>query len=402
MKLYQKLFLCFLLLVLPTLLWAGDFGLIADQNATLEKSGGEEKLEYTGLIIPRFSFNAGKNTDFYFSFGFKINYRDGSLFMFEMLRTDVTFRFGSAGLRAGRMYYSDPLGCIAFGLFDGARFSADTRAGTFGLGGWYTGLLFKKRARINMSIQESIFVAAPYSFGDPLDNYFAPPHLVAALDWENHGTGGFIGARAALIGQFDLRNEAALAGEDRLHSQYLAVNLNFPLRNFILDLGGCLSLIEQSGDTKIAIAGTLGAAWLPPASFDSRLSFLGNFSSGVIDGSRITAFIPVTSKAQGEILNANLSGLSALTLDYTARLHRDFSVSLSSAYIIRSDLGTYKAYSSDGWFLGNEFYWKFFWSPFSDLYINLGGGIFLFSMGDSASQAKPIWRVDLTAILSLY
>jgi len=41
------------------------------------------------------------------------------------------------------------------------------------------------------------------------------------------------------------------------------------------------------------------------------------------------------------------------------------------------------------------------WSPASDLQINLGGGIFLPSLGNVAPNEKNFWRIEINAIFSL-
>ena len=80
---------------------------------------------------------------------------------------------------------------------------------------------------------------------------------------------------------------------------------------------------------------------------------------------------------------------------------------LTSSYFITSDKGTYLGYpllgkASSGHFLGNEFFARLFWSPVSDLQVNLGGGAFLPSMGNAASKAEIAWRVELNLIFSLF
>jgi hypothetical protein len=203
----------------------------------------------------------------------------------------------------------------------------------------------------------------------------------------------------ALLGQFDL------SGDD-LNSQYAAGRISLPLYNIALNVGACLKLIQDRGDLAVALAAEAGIAWLLPTRLPNRVSFLGRFSSGVIEDSPITAFLPISSKPQGQILRARLSGISMLSLDYIARPHNTFALGFSSSYFVRSDLGTYKAYplsddNNSGFFLGNEFFAYLLWSPVSDLHLNLGGGAFLPSMGNAARNADMIWRIELNLILSL-
>ena len=91
-----------------------------------------------------------------------------------------------------------------------------------------------------------------------------------------------------------------------------------------------------------------------------------------------------------------------LSLDYLARLNQDFSLGLSSSYFIRSDLASFDTYGNKGYFLGNEFHARFLWSPFSDLQLNCGAGIFLPMLGNAAPGMDMLWRLELNVVLLLY
>jgi len=330
--------------------------------------------------------------------GLRADYLDESwVYLPELLRTELTWRFDSGQIMTGRMYYSDPLGFIAEGLFDGARFSLDTAAGTFSAGAWYTGLLFKDRINITMTDKELKDNIAGLKYGHFFDTYFAPRRILTALDWEHPAIAELVRIKFSLLGQFDV------SGAD-LNSQYAAAKVSFPINNFVFDVGGCLELIEEKDkDLGIGLAGELGIAWMLPTALEDRLAFLGRFSSGAVKGSRMMAFQPLTTKTHGEVLEARLSAISMLSLDYLARFHRTVSAGLTSSYFVRSDLGVRIGYDGEnGYFLGNEFYGRFLWNPVSDIQLNLGGGIFLPSLGNVAPDAQKLWRVELNVIISLY
>ena len=390
-----KLSICILLVVLPGLsLWAKDFGLVLDQDLGYGGYGTNGNFDYSGILIPRFSALVGDRGDFFISAGFRADYQDTWIFAPELLRTDFLWRFDSGEFRIGRMQYSDPLGFIAQGLFDGLRLSLDTAAGTFSAGAWYTGLLYNKRANITMTPDEVKSNDTDLDYSDFVNTYFAPRRLVSALDWEQPGE--VFRVNVSLLGQFDL------SGGDYLHSQYLTAKIAAPYNDFIFSLGGCLELVEVPSELNFALAGELGATWILPASFESQLSLLGRFSSGVVENSSIVSFSPVSTVTQGDLLKAKLSGLSMISLDYTALLYRTFSLDVSSSYFIRSDLGTYHGYGTEGYFLGPEFFGKLLWSPVSDVQLNLGGGVFLPFLGNAAPNADVLWRVDLNVVLSLF
>jgi len=398
MKKFLTVFYCVLLALVPRLsLWAGDFGLVLDQTAGYGGYGNDGKLDYSGMLIPRFSSLVGNSGSFYVSAGVKADYQNDTwVIVPELLRTEFSWSFSGGDFSAGRMYYSDPLGFIAEGLFDGVRFSLDTEAGSFSAGAWYTGLLYKNRANITMTPRELKSSAENTDYSDFINTYFAPRRIVSALEWENPSLGDLLKLNLSLLGQSDLLNG------DRLNSQYLVGKITLPYSAFVFSLGGCFELLQSAAeDNSIALAGELGVDWMLPTPIEDQLSLTGRFSSGVVNNSSIVAFLPVTTVDQGELLKPKLSGMSVVSLNYTARLLPALSANITSSYFIRSDLGTY-SFGSDGYFLGNEFFGRLLWSPVSDVQVNLGGGIFMPSLGDAAPKSDNLWRVELNVILALY
>jgi len=416
MKKYPVL-LAGILIFLPCLsLWGTDVGLILDLTAGYSgsedtgalgfvKDAFEKKdaLEYSGALIPWFSASPGNRGSFYFSASVRGDRKNKTLsYMPEILRTEFSFRSDSGEARLGRMQYTDPLGFIADGLFDGAYISLDMGGGSVSLGAWYTGLLCKERANITMTQAELQSYNTALDYENLTDTYFAPRRVISALGWEHPGLAEQARVKLALLGQFDL------VRENSLNSQYLTGRLSVPVNDLVLDLGGCLEAIEYSDEYKIALAGELKFAWM----FEiTRLTLSGRYSGGVPekDGSKITAFLPLSTVYQGNILKAKFSGLSVVSLDYLCRVHRTFSVDLAAFCFMRNDLGTYKGYpvtagndNNDHYILGTELFGRFLWAPVSDIQINLGGGTFLPAMGNAARDAPPFWRVEMNLTLVLY
>jgi len=390
-----KLFcvLCFLSINL----WAADFGVLLETTPGAGGNGSNGNFDFSMLLIPRLSVPVGTSGEVFVSAALKADYENETWSAApELLRTEFSTRAGSLVFALGRVQYTDPLGFIADGLFDGARLTYDTeQAGTFNLGAFYTGLLSKKRINITMTGEELDSFNSEIDYSDFAGSYFAPRRFIAALGWQHPGLGEFIRAKAAIISQSDL-------GDSRLHSQYLALNFAAPVNLFVFGLGGALELIENDGDIGLGLAGELVVSCNLPTAAEDVLSLRGRFSSGTTEDGDIKAFLPVTTIYQGEALKAKLSGLSILSLDYLARVNKNFSASLISSYFIRSDLATYALYGDEGYFLGNEFFGRLIWSPVSDIQLNLGGGIFLPSMGNASPKADPVWRIDLNIILALY
>jgi hypothetical protein len=364
-------------------LFAIDAGVVLDQKA--EYSGSEDtEFSYTGVAIPRITGLAGDTGDFYISAG--LNFQNGPwAFVPELLRTDFNWQSGSMYFTAGRMNYDDPLGYIASGLFDGARFSYNSNTGTFSIGAWYTGLLYKKRVNIEMTENENIAINTDLDYSDFANTYFAPRRVLAAVDWEYNGLWEKAITKLSLLGQFDLT-------EEKLNSQYLAGKIIIPYGDFSFDIGGCFELIEENNEIGSAFAAEASAAWRHPIHY---ISLGAKYASGKSD--TLSAFLPLTTNTQGHILESKLSGLTMISIDYTARLNDTYSAGFFPAYLILNG-----SESNGKNLLGAEIFAAFYWSPMPDISLNLGAGAFLPSLGNVTPDEKASWRAELNVVISLY
>jgi len=392
----------------PVVAGAFDFGAAVDQTFGTEGVGEKRELDYQASLLPHYSLLIGDSGDFYISAALNLTYKAEEFsFIPELLRTEFSRRFGGSRIKAGRTQYADPLGFIADGLFDGAQFLYDfPKAGTFSVGAWYTGLLYKKRANIMLSPKDIDLYYAPYNKDDFSNTYFAPSRLMFASDWEHSSFFEKMKLKIGVLGQVDLTETD---NKDKYNSQYFAVKIGVPRPGLLFEAGGGLELIEYNEKLNIAFAGEAGIYWTLPTLMPSRLSFTGRFTSGMRDDTSVAAFTPVTVKPQGEILEAKLSGVSALALNYMIRLHKTFSADMTASYFLRSDTKTHQSYPleekdtmADSYLLGGELYGRLIWSPISDLRFTLGGGMFLPSLGDVAPKADSKWRVELDAVIVLY
>jgi len=407
----QKLLFCVLYFVsLPVLfLSAADWGTVLEGAAAREIT---DDLQYSGTVVPWLSVPfLGANGNevkggLYISAGVTAEYKKDTLgYIPELLRTELAYRWDGGEVKAGRIYYTDPFGFVAQGLFDGARLTLNLGGASLGVGAWYTGYLYKKNANITMTGQElvSYNTEPDYDnfpniyFGDFWDTYFAPRRLLAALDWEHPALAEWIRLKASLIGQMDLSGSESL-----YHSQYLALKAGIPVHRFIFELGGCFELAEAAERYQIAFAGELGIAWAPPLKIPNRLMLLGRYAGGTVDDT-ITAFVPITTEFQGDVLKAKFSGLSMVRLEYMIRPHRSFSFGVRNSYFVLNDLGSYQGLplESEGYFLGDEVYGFLTWNPFSDLQIRGGGGAFLPFLGDADPKGDILWRAELAMSFSV-
>jgi len=395
-----------LLLIIPSfsMLPALDFGLLINQDAGYGGFGSDvafpDNFDYSIGLVPRLTGLLGNSGDFIISAGFEADYKNKELgYVPELLRTELSFHPGNWAFEIGRMYHSDPLGFVAQGLFDGIKLGYNSEIGTFSAGAWYTGFIYKKRANVELTAKEIEDNNAALDPKNIQGTYFAPKRFLGALSWEHLGLR--TPTSISILGQFDSSDK------EPLNSQYAVMKFTLPVKAFSIDLGGCFELIEDDGALKTAFAAEAEIGLLPPTRLKNKLSLFARYASGNTENSLFTAFSPLTTTSQGDVLKVRITGLSILSLDYVIRLHSTFSAGITSTYFVRNDLGTHNLYllqteTGGRHFLGDEFFARFLWSPASDLQVNLGGGIFLPSLGDAAPKAENFWRVEMNVVFSLF
>jgi len=407
-KLRNIIIVVVLVILVPVSVMAWDFGFLIDQKVEASGTDGDHDIRYQLGLVPYLSILAGDSSEIFLSGGFNaIHEQDDWGFYPELLRSTFTWSSDSAKIQAGRMPYTDPLDFVANGLFDGAQFSYNSRAGVFSVGAWYTGLLNKEKANILITTGDREEYDSKIDMSSFSDTYFASRRFVASLGWEHPAIAEILQLRMAVTGQIDFNDN-----DDKLHSEYFTLKARLPVKRFLFELGGGVQIMQVQTPVKddvfIGLAGDFGMHWLLPTSFDSRLSLSGQITSGRSDSNDlIAAFIPINTKSVGNVLNAELTGISIFNLNYTARLHRTLSATLSAAHLVRSDLGTYREYpavegSDNGYFLGTEFFGRVTWSPVSDLRFELGGGVFTPALGDAGPDREPMWRLDLSLVFALF
>ncbi|GBU28354.1 hypothetical protein R84B8_01912 [Treponema sp. R8-4-B8] len=408
-----------ILLMLAAILYLGafsanafDFGLVFNQNAEIDAPDfnfEKTSFDISGVLSPRFTTPLGKIGSLYISAAISYEIESGDdpwistaplAIIPELTRTDVTFNLKNINLNIGRMFYGDPLGITASGLFDGAQVSLITPNGNIRAGGWYTGLLYRERAAITMTTEELKSSYDKVNYDDFANTYFAPPRILAALEYDHQSLAGFVGLKTSILAQFD-------AGDENLNSQYLTVALSVPGKSCVFDLGGCFELFEYDGKTTPAFAAEVGLTFILPTKLEKHIKLSARYSSGVSDDETIGAFLPVTTVSQGELVEAKFSGLSLLSLDFTGRLAKSLSANMAFMYFIRNDLGTYRYYpitggDPQGFFLGAEVFARLIWTISSGIRLNLGTGVFMPMLGDAAPDEAILWRAKLNLVLSIF
>jgi hypothetical protein len=396
---------------------SGYFLPIEDDPVNNIKNEFDRSFEYRADVIPRVSFLLGDIGMFFMSLGFTMGYNGTYYDIPELLRTDVMLRFGEFGIRGGRFHYSDPMNFVVNSLLDGFQVTHNSPMGRFGLGAWFTGILYKKNAQIMITDREQDIYDAPIDRKDYHNTYFAPQRYLVSLDWEHPSVGGFMQVNTAFSAQMD---GVRVPGASRFHSQYLTCKVSIPYDDLSFILGGTLGTffflvegnnfgnIQLASNYPFALAGELGVYWTLPTSFDSTLSFTGNYATGN-EGDFFSSYAPLTARFFGDIFQVKMSGFTIFKLNYSARFHHTFGANFSASYYIRNDVSIHPGnLVGDGdagegaEHMGAEVMARFVFSPFSDLQFNLGMGSFFPAMGNNWPGAKPIYRIDLTTIFGLY
>jgi hypothetical protein len=296
---------------------------------------------------------------------------------------------------------------------DGIQISHYSPMGQFAFGLWYTGALYKKNARIYMTPMEEAHYNEPLVYSDFTNTYFAPRRSVFAFDWAHPSLGSLANLKISLVGQFDMNN--GRFSPDIYHSQYIIMKANVPVSSVLFELGGSIgtsqfgNMEEGVGFNNISLAGEAAVRYIMPTKNSNMVSLTGRHATGLRqEGSPFEMFIPITSKYLGEILEIKFSGITAISLDFSSRLHKSLGTFVSASYFIRGNnlISEYiypdnENINTDGKFLGAEIYSKVVWSPYSDLSFNLGGGLFAPAVGNYWETGKPIWRIELSTGLGL-
>jgi hypothetical protein len=377
-----------------------DFGLILNDTPEYSTDGFTNTLGAVPWFSTPVGGPLGEKTSLYVSGSLDLEYKNNAWKPVPKAgRTEFTFHpLPAMTIKAGRVNFSDSLGIIASGLFDGLSGSLGIKGTRLSLDVFYTGLLYKKSAEIKLTNDDELY----YNDGDV---YFASRRILGSIRWEIPELFD-APVSVALDGlvQFDLNCK-----DTSLHSQYLTAQAVFPLiRGLDMSLGAAAALAEpDAGDPLFSLAGSVGLIWQPPTAWQDLFSLTALWSSGT-HGDTLGPFLPVTGVPQGRIFDPTLSGLMTIKAHYTLSLLSTLSVSADAGYFLRTDLQTlsdsyYYAYTEpDSYALGAEFFGSVIWAPVSDIQALLNGGAFFPGLGDSLNSDAPIrGKISLGLIISL-
>ncbi|MDR0303121.1 MAG: hypothetical protein LBI04_12520 [Treponema sp.] len=397
-----------LFLLCANLAFSLDFGFLLDEKFELE----DKLITSTTGLTPWFSWDGGNGISVYLSGLVSLRYiksddgiddNDGlgkPVVLPELSRFALSYRINqNMSLEAGRVSYTDVLGVTASGLFDGARFEADMGAGSLKAGLFYTGLLYKETAKILMTPSDTLNYGDPRNMENIVDEYFASRRFFASARWDMP-LGDANNFSFEALAQFDLNGE-----EDKLNSQYgeLQVEL-FTGSKVGFTAGAFFEAMEYKvmKEDEFGIAfGGLGVLRIDlPTPINDALKFSAKYSSGYMDSDTITAFIPMSAHAQGQIFPEIFSGLGIAKLNYEARIVQSLFAEATFSYFVQTNSIKDESGDSDKYLYGGEAWASLSWQPLDDIRVNLGGGIFLPSLGNITPDADAAWKVSAGLSLS--
>ncbi|MDR3247290.1 MAG: hypothetical protein LBT39_00765 [Treponema sp.] len=378
-----------------------DFGVIVQEG--FEASGGNEPFVplWTQNAGPWFSQVVNEELSFQLSLDFSLAYAPANSNtagkkwrpVFQVNRAQVLWRpLPLLAVEAGRVFFEDPMGRIASGLFDGVKVTLNWEQNTLNAALLYSGLQYKERAKIIMTEGD---------LGDYADNdsYFAPGRLILSAFWQSRYLSDKTLDLGAL-GQIDLRSQG-----EKLHSQYLLGKFSFPVFSFIdVSTGAIIGVKEQDSGGALSFAANLSLAFALPGALADQLSLSGYVSSGSV-GPYLRPYFPVNALAEGEVFRPSLAGIYAVKLSYQLVPFKHTHLNATGRYFWRStrDIipGVAGLNNSTKDNLGAELYASGIWTPLSDLSLSLGGGVFFPSGPVKELGTEIMWKAAAAVILSL-
>jgi hypothetical protein len=393
------------MLLISAAAFSVDFGFIIGGEGEYAGDLNPEGFSLAGNLSPWVSGVVTERINYYVSGKLSYQYAENGdprhSFFFEMGRTELNLRPRS-GIYAtlGRQRFQDAAGLIASGLFDGAGGTVNLGPCRLSLGAFYTGLLHKESANIQMTAGDVEAYQKPLDAPN-LEGYFASRRALLALTGEFPGLTSRTSLTVQGLAQFDLNDTP-----DTLDTHYLAVCFGLePAELWHVSLGGAGMLAWDTEEAKGNAAIFAGADWEVPGFLEDLLSAELLWTGGK-GGAEGRAYTPVTGKAAGRIFDAGLPALMSLSFLYRLRPLAAFSFEAGTAYFIRTDLETLGDpeldESSDSRLLGGELSGALVWAPDPALRFSAGAGAFFPQWGGAFSEnAQTRWKIKLGLLVSL-
>ncbi|WP_010263977.1 hypothetical protein [Treponema primitia] len=381
--------------------FGADFGVVLSA-APEYNSDGDTPFTLTGALSPWVSALFSPTLSLYVSAAAQLEYTDDGInpVVVELDRTELNWRpVPSTFFQLGRQQFMDGVGLVAAGLFDGLQGSLSLGRARLSLGAFYTGFLYKDRAKIFITNHDSELYNRELDYGD-LKTYFASRRVFIPITAEFPDFTPRSSLGLNLAAQFDVNDE----DENFLHSQYLEFYYRTdPVEFLHLSFAAVTEFVEDT-DLRMGFSALAGADWELPTALQDLLALQLRWSSGRMNDT-IGPYLPVNRIAVGEIFSPGLTGLMYLKAAYTARLHKTLSAEAGTGYFVRTDVETLGDKDldpdSDSRFLGGELFGSLAWAPQSALRLTAGGGVFFPEWGGAfVSGAGLRWKASMGVMVS--
>lgn len=290
---------------------------------------------------PWLSLRIGNNSSLKLAVNFSFPWNEFTGWQDMTFEPDESILYMTSGddwLKLGRINYSDPLGVIANGLFDGIEFSRSSLQ----VGAFYTGFRNKKTANIMMSPDDLL------DYGND-EIQFAPQRIIGSLQFKVLDNGYDSYFLLGGLAQYDLRETSPL------NTYYALMKIHMAGNYFSIDGGASVSFLKTGDDPyKLGVAASVD--------FIRRLGGMSltyglQWFSGTI-GNSITPFVPVTrdfasphsswtlsSDTGAQDLNSGFPSLWVPKISTSLRISNAVSLDMSSRWVIREGFGNFNEIS---------------------------------------------------------
>jgi hypothetical protein len=401
----KRLYIIVMMIGLAAAVFGADYGLILGGEGAYADALNPAGFSVTATASPWLSAVLAGTINLYVSGKMTFEYEEKGeppeSYFFEPERTELSLRPAPGlYLGLGRRRFGDPAGLIASGLFDGAEGSVKLGGSRLSLGAYYTGLLYKERAKLILTPGDLERYAKTFE-SDGLEGYFASRRVLLALTGEFPDLTPRTSLTAQALAQFDVNGDS-----ESLHTQYLELRFAAePADPLHLNAGGIGELFQGQDELQGSMAAFAGADWEIPGALTDLLSGEFLWTSGR-SGERLRAFTPVSGGNGGRIFDGGLGALMRAGLSYRARPLAGFSLEAGAAYFIRTDretLGDSELDAeSESRLLGGEVYGALVWGPDPMFRLSAGIGAFFPGWGGAYREDAPVkWKGNVGVIVSL-
>jgi len=415
-------------------------------DSLTEVSNGDPRFAETGRFTLWLGADLGENTDFYLQAGAQLS-TDDPLFTADLDRLFLKGAYPTGkevgavilNLSVGRDNYSDFTGLLLNHPLDGIRIGLGYKNMSAELFLASSGLLLKPTSRIKMSRED-------YRDEDLDDVYLGSKRLLGGVSLQFPELFRRQQLDLSVLFQEDLRplfqDDLPEEGDTveqpgrggPLDSQYVGVGLRGSIRAnlfyesyFFLGIGRSLNYLDTGSgyaynySTILSFLAGMGARYyLEPVLFSkielalTAASGDGDFLSfpeGNTDGTA-AAFIPLSQETLGLAFTPVLSNLVRAKVSYSLKPFSRMNIPVLEQFV--SELAVLSYFrptegpisesgvdpSAAGYYLGTEIDLSLIYRPFSDLLIDLSGGVFvpnrdIFIGGEEKPEYKVALKVTL-------